>query len=482
MYLTEPLLDRARPAGPGARRLRRRAPARDVIDCDVHNVVGPIETLEPYLDDHWREVIATSQFAGPTDQAASAEPGDVAARRPGAGRRRRARPDRRGAARPACSTRSACELAILGCDYGVESVRNPDAAAALATAVNDWQLAEWLEPEPRLRAAIVVAAPAARRWRSPRSSAGPATRGSSPSTCRCARRSRTATGSGGRCGRRSSEHELVAELHFGGSAGIAADRLGMADLVARGVRRHGVGVRLAADQPDRRGRRWIASPGCAISLIESGFGWLPAFMWRFDKGWRGLRREIPWTRRLPSEYVREHIRVSLQPVDGPPDPAELARVIDQLGSDRMLMFSTDYPHRHCSEELDAVPAGLPPAAVATAARSPTPGSTTGCERPRQARGRRLRHPQRAALRAGAAAVHAGALARGAGRRRPAGGRGRGPPRDARRPLLPGRRVPAGDPARRPDRRVAAVGRPTRLGPAVHARAAARPLRARATAC
>ena len=33
-----------------------------------------------------------------------------------------------------------------------------------------------------------------------------------------------------------------------------------------------------------------------ISLIESGFGWLPAFMWRFDKGWRGLRREIPWTR------------------------------------------------------------------------------------------------------------------------------------------------------------------------------------------
>ena len=24
-----------------------------MIDCDVHNVVGPIETLEPYLDAHW---------------------------------------------------------------------------------------------------------------------------------------------------------------------------------------------------------------------------------------------------------------------------------------------------------------------------------------------------------------------------------------------------------------------------------------------
>ena len=29
-------------------------------------------------------------------------------------------------------------------------------AAALASAVNDWQIAEWLEPEPRLRASIVV--------------------------------------------------------------------------------------------------------------------------------------------------------------------------------------------------------------------------------------------------------------------------------------------------------------------------------------
>src|SRR5205814_10683035 len=28
---------------------------------------------------------------------------------------------------------------------------NLDLGAALATAVNDWQIAEWLEPEPRLR-------------------------------------------------------------------------------------------------------------------------------------------------------------------------------------------------------------------------------------------------------------------------------------------------------------------------------------------
>jgi len=37
------------------------------IDCDVHAVVASIAALEPHLDDHWREVVATTQFKGPTD-------------------------------------------------------------------------------------------------------------------------------------------------------------------------------------------------------------------------------------------------------------------------------------------------------------------------------------------------------------------------------------------------------------------------------
>ena len=110
------------------------------------------------------------------------------------------------------------QLAILSCDYGVESVRNPDAAAALAAAVNDWQLAEWLEPEPRLRAAIVVAAqqPAAALAELERCAGDPR---SSPCSCRCDPRPRTGTASGGLYSRRRAQ-ELVAELHFGGSPGI----------------------------------------------------------------------------------------------------------------------------------------------------------------------------------------------------------------------------------------------------------------------
>jgi uncharacterized protein len=331
-----------------------------VIDCDVHNVVGPIETLEPYLDDHWREVIATSQFAGPTDQAhppnlATSLRGDLAA------------VDGAAPGRTVATVRAqvldplGVQLAILGCDYGIESVRNPDAAAALATAVNDWQRAEWLDPEPRLRAAIVVAAqqPAAAIAEIERHVGD-------PRFVAVYLPVRSQIPYGNRIWwplwEAIERHELVAELHFGGSAGIPPTASGWptswleeyADMASAFASQ--LTSLIAEGTLDRFERT-------RISLIESGFGWLPAFMWRFDKGWRGLRREIPWTRRLPSEYVRDHVRVSLQPVDGPPDPTALERVIDQLGSDRMLMFSTDYPHRHTAEGLEAVPAGLATAAV-----------------------------------------------------------------------------------------------------------------------
>ena len=48
------------------------------------------------------------------------------------------------------------ETAILCSAYPVDGLHNPDAAIAFARAFNDWQIAEWLDKEPRLRASIVV--------------------------------------------------------------------------------------------------------------------------------------------------------------------------------------------------------------------------------------------------------------------------------------------------------------------------------------
>jgi predicted TIM-barrel fold metal-dependent hydrolase len=97
-----------------------------------------------------------------------------------------------------------------------------------------------------------------------------------------------------------------------------------------------------------------------VALIEGGWTWLPSLMWRIDKDWKGLRREVPWNTRVPSAYIRERIRLSLQPMDAPPDAAHLLQIVEQLGSDDLLMFSTDYPHWHFpqDEPQQAIPSGL----------------------------------------------------------------------------------------------------------------------------
>ncbi len=84
-------------------------------------------------------------------------------------------------------------------------------------------------------------------------------------------------------------------------------------------------------------------PKLKIVLIEGGFSWAPALGWRMDKHWERMRKEVPDVKRPPSEYVREHVWFTTQPIEEPEDPQHLADIIDWIGWDR-LMFSTDYPH------------------------------------------------------------------------------------------------------------------------------------------
>ena len=100
-------------------------------------------------------------------------------------------------------------------------------------------------------------------------------------------------------------------------------------------------------------------PDLKIVLLESGVSWLPAMLWRFDKNWKGLRREIPWVRSAPSEYVRRSMYLTTAPLDLPEDCDGLAGLVAQSGGDHMLLYSSDAPHDHGQPSLMAQIESLP---------------------------------------------------------------------------------------------------------------------------
>jgi predicted TIM-barrel fold metal-dependent hydrolase len=336
--------------------MHTRTVARGIIDCDIHNVVPAAEALFPFLAEHWREYMSRSDFKGPIENyypagaATSAHPDTTP---PGGG------PPGSDLALMREQVLDALDLdyGILNCAYAIESVHNPYAAAALASAVNDWQIAAWLEPEPRLRAALVVPS------QHPDLAAQEIERlGDHPGFVQVFLPVRSAALYGNRryhpIYAAAVRHDLAIGVHFGGAPGnpptptgwpsyYIEEYAGMAQVFQSQV--ISLIVEGVFDQ----------FPTLRVALIESGFTWLPSLMWRLDKEWKGLRREVPWVKRLPSEYIRDHLRLTTQPIDAPPDGQQLQQIVEQLGSDELLMFSTDYPHRHSDIPAQAFPAGLP---------------------------------------------------------------------------------------------------------------------------
>lgn len=97
-------------------------------------------------------------------------------------------------------------------------------------------------------------------------------------------------------------------------------------------------------------------PEFTFVCIEGGIAWVPHLLWRLDKNWKSLRVQVPWLEKPPSEYIREQVRFTTQPIPEPSDPEHLRQILSMMHAEQTVMFSSDFPHW----DNDDPHHGLPP--------------------------------------------------------------------------------------------------------------------------
>ena len=333
-----------------------KVPFAGAIDCDLHPLMPSATALLPYLDEYWRDQLVNRHIDRYSFVLTSYPPYSPLS----------ARPDWRqisglpagdiDAIRRHALDPFGTRLAICNVLHGAVALFNEDMAAALCAAVNDWTAKELLDREPRLRASILLPVhnPALALREIERLA---------PDR-RFVQVLLLAMGEM-LLGRRTywpiyaaaEKHGLAIGIHAGSTyhhaptpSGWPAHRV--EDYVAQSAAFESQLLSFLTEGVFQK------FPALKLVLIESGVTWLPTLLWRTNKTWRGVRPEVPWIDRPPAELLREHVRLTLQPLDVPRgDPQRFARVLDHVGSDRMLLFSTDYPHWHFDGE-DVLPDGL----------------------------------------------------------------------------------------------------------------------------
>ena len=243
-----------------------RAYSGSIIDSDVHNEVPTAQALFPYLPPYWVEHLTNTLFKGPTEPAYPPD-APIAARlasRPVEG----GPPGSRLAlVQEQVLDAPRAEFGILNCLYGIDSLHNPDAAIALASAVNDWQIAEWLDKDrasARLdRGAESDPALAAREiervGEPPRLRPGPAARARAAPV----RQPSLPPAVGGHRATRPRRRDSLRRC-----ARQSADTLRLAVVLLRGVRGHGAGLRHPDHEHGQR-RRVRPVPDVAGQLARS---------------------------------------------------------------------------------------------------------------------------------------------------------------------------------------------------------------------
>jgi predicted TIM-barrel fold metal-dependent hydrolase len=85
-------------------------------------------------------------------------------------------------------------------------------------------------------------------------------------------------------------------------------------------------------------------PNLQFIFQESGVAYIPALMHRLDTEYMRRRTDAPVLKRLPSDYVREHLYFATQPFETSLKPKHAEYLFDMLGGPDRLMYASDWPH------------------------------------------------------------------------------------------------------------------------------------------
>jgi uncharacterized protein len=303
-----------------------------VIDCERHVLVASLGDLADHLDRSWRHRMLAGEFALPP---AGPHPGVQIE----AGRMEAERP----------------EDVAAGLDPAVEHVLlvppqalvtsgwlNHTMAAVFSAAVNDHMLERWPQADPRFRVAIAVGSHdgelAAKEIR--RVGGHPAV----AAVCM----SLVAVNMGQRhyhaIYEAATELGLPVMVHPGGFEGSV---VGPAVL-------GGVGPRTPEETFTLLPQVAMANvaslvydgvferfPQLQVVFAGFGFSWAVPLLWRTDAEWRGLRVEVPWLTRSPSEVVADHVRFV---IDGASELNPGAWRLAEMLPPGALLYGSDAPY------------------------------------------------------------------------------------------------------------------------------------------
>jgi predicted TIM-barrel fold metal-dependent hydrolase len=305
-----------------------------IADCDVHeNLVSPSQLL-PYLAEPYKSWVGNGGFNPPVFSYVIPFPVTRKDARPEVG--------------PAGSSlellreqlldRYDVRWALMNGHFHASAFQcQPDAASALASAYNDWLREEWLDKDDRLYGTIAINGndPAAAAREIDRMAADPrfvqvmlsviGVRWSEPRYDPIFEA--------------AERNDLRIGMHLYGIA--ASPALGNPDYF---VDMHSVEnqcyIGLFASMILNGTLERF--PKIRVALLEGGFAWIPSMLWRMDHYWKHLRAEQPLLKRPPSEYL-DRFLFTTQPLEFDA-AATFTEIVDQMGTDEVIAYSSDYPH------------------------------------------------------------------------------------------------------------------------------------------